>query len=110
LLQKIEEFAKQIGFDKGLLEDDTVGSSCSAHLVVHFAYWSFSSLQEWIVDFGATEHMTKHQHLLSNYRQQHCSGEKVVIGDNLTLPVFGCGDVIIETPSLDMSFMFQELD
>jgi hypothetical protein len=40
--------------------------------------------------------MTKHEHLLSNYRQQH-SGEKVVIGDNSAIQVAGCGDVIIDT-------------
>jgi hypothetical protein len=46
----IGEFTKQTTCDKDLLEDDTVGSSHSAHLFVHSAYWSSSSLQEWIVD------------------------------------------------------------
>jgi hypothetical protein len=40
--------------------------------------------------------MTKHEHLLFDYRQHH-NGEKVVIGDNSTLQVSSCGDVIIDT-------------
>ena len=40
--------------------------------------------------------MTKHEPLLSSYRQQH-NGEKVDIGDNTTIQVASCGDVIIDT-------------
>jgi hypothetical protein len=62
---------------------------------MHFANCSSSS-QEWIVGSGATWHITKHLRLLSNYRQQY-DGEKVVIGNNSTLPISECGDVIINT-------------
>jgi hypothetical protein len=42
------------------------------------------------------ELLSKHQHLLLDYREQH-KGEKMVIGDNLFLSVSSCGDVIIDT-------------
>jgi hypothetical protein len=67
----------------------------STHLAVHFALWSSTSSQEWIADSGATRHMMKHKHLLSNYSDQH-KGEKVTIGDDSTLPVFGCGTVVVD--------------
>jgi hypothetical protein len=94
-LQKIEELARSTIGTKDLF-DENVGSLIVHIWPVHSALWSSSSQQEWIVDSGATQHMTKHEHLLSNYRQQH-NGEKVVIGDNSTIQVAGYGDVIIDT-------------
>ena len=68
----------------GILEYDIqCESSHNQHLVVRHAYWFSSSSQEWIVDFGATKHMIRHekiQHPLSNYRREH-NGEKVFIDD-----------------------------
>lgn len=69
-LQKIEEHARTIVFNSEDLFEKNVGSSHNACLVGHFAYLFFTSLQEWIADSRATMHMTKHQHLLSNYQLQ----------------------------------------
>ena len=83
----------------GIIEYDTqCESSHNRHLVVHHEYWFSSSSQEWIVDFGDTEHMIRHgkiQHPLSNYQREHI-GEKFVIDDNSNLSVLGCNDVTIE--------------
>jgi hypothetical protein len=70
--------------------------SYSAHLPMHSTYLSSSTSQEWIANSRATKHMTKHQHLLYDYQHQH-SGKKVIIGDNSTLPLSGCDDVLIDT-------------
>jgi hypothetical protein len=61
---------------------------------LHIAHWSSPSSQELVVDSKASRHITKHQHVLSNYQQTY-NGEVVIIGDGSPLSVSRCGDVIM---------------
>lgn len=59
----------------------------------HCAYWSSHFSAKIGCNSRATRHMTKHQRLFSNYQQSYSGKE--VIGDDSSLCVPGCGDVLI---------------
>ena len=99
-IEKFEYFPKQASYNMGILEYDTqCESSHNQNLLVHHTYWFSSSSQEWIVDFGHTKHMIRHEkskHPLSNYRREHI-GEKVIIDYNSNLKVSRCNDFTIDS-------------
>lgn len=62
---------------------------------MHSALWSSTLSHEWIVDSRATRHMTKYRHLFSDYNNQH-RNEKISIGDDSTLLVYGFGTAVVD--------------
>ena len=48
----------------------------------------------WIVDSGATQHMTSHRDAFHTY--QPISGKKIYLGDNGMVEALGMGDILVE--------------
>jgi hypothetical protein len=76
-LCKTKDIARYIVGIKEILNENAY-SSHSENLLMYFVYQSSSILQEWIVDYGATQYMTKHEQLLCGYRQLHISNKVVI--------------------------------
>ena len=56
---------------------------------------SNTSATRWIVDLGASQHMTPHKHFFDNY--EPVSGRKVFMGDNDMVEAVGKGSILVET-------------
>lgn len=56
---------------------------------------AITSINTWIVDSGATQHMTPHKHAFDSY--ESISGRNVFMGDNGVVEVTGKGSIIVET-------------
>jgi len=84
-----KEVVNKVSPDNSKQDDlDCVG------LVAHYAFASNDiSAKTWIVDSGATSHMTNNRNLFTTF--QSCDGENVCVGDGHTLTVEGKGKVNI---------------
>ena len=102
----------KLSYNMGILEYDKCESSHNQHFILHHAYWFSSSSQEWIVDFGATKHMIRNekiQHPLSNIEGSTLDRKWSL----MITQIYQFQDAMLSPssqPSLDISFMFQELD
>ena len=62
---------------------------------MHIPPWSSSSTREWIANYGATKHIKKDRHFLSD-KSDHHKGAQATNDDQSTVPISGSSIVQID--------------
>jgi hypothetical protein len=78
-------------------------------LCLSFVQSSNSSNVEWIIDFGASNHMTGNDYLFTSYYNNKHSCQKVSIGDAKQLGVIGYGNMQLTNGQLEDVFHVQNM-
>lgn len=68
---------------------------------------NYSSNVEWIIDYGASKHMTGNVSLFTSYDTNKHSSQKVSIGDGKQLSIIGSSNINVSNDQLEDVFMFK---
>jgi hypothetical protein len=63
-----------------------------------FVLYAYSSCERsWVLDSGYTNHMTEEKHIFTSFKENDCSSDTIIFGDNSEEKVLGYDKIAITT-------------